>query len=102
MLGLAGSLFLTAGGIVAVTDGESPTVVALVGGASLAIDILWLVLIFKTWRGRRWAWITVLVWRACRRCSYSASPLPVWPDGTVARCLARFSTAFPRCWCSCC
>jgi hypothetical protein len=60
ILGLIRSAMLLVGGIVAVTDGESPGLVAALAGGSLVVGIFYLWLAYKTRRGRRWAWITML------------------------------------------
>jgi hypothetical protein len=60
ILGLVRSAMLLVGGIAAVTDGESPGLVAALAGGSLVVGIFYLWLAYKTRRGRRWAWITML------------------------------------------
>jgi hypothetical protein len=61
ILGLAQAVMLVAGGVAALSDGESPGLVALLGGGSLVLAVFYLWLAYQTRKGRRWAWLTTLV-----------------------------------------
>jgi hypothetical protein len=60
-LGLIQSVLLLAGGVMAIADGESPGLVLALGGGSVALYSLYVLLALKTRRGHRWAWLTTLV-----------------------------------------
>jgi hypothetical protein len=61
ILGLAQSAILAVGGVMSLADGESPGLVAALGGGSLLLAVFYLWLAFQTRKGRRWAWVTTLV-----------------------------------------
>jgi hypothetical protein len=60
ILGLVRAAMALVGGIIAVSDGESPGLVAAIAGGSLAVAIFYLWLAYQTRRGRCWARITML------------------------------------------
>jgi hypothetical protein len=61
ILGLIRAGLLLVAGIVAVTQGESPGLVAALAGGSLVVGLFYLWVAYKTRHGRRWAWVTMLV-----------------------------------------